>query len=383
MSTASLKQTLADIRDRLPPVSAERASELAGRGGLLIDIREADEIAQGTPVIAARYGRGFLEVQLDRNGIKSDRTILLMCASGTRSLLAADQLQRLGYQDVRSVEGGFDAWKQAGLAFETPTTLNTADRARYARQITLPEVGEAGQHKLASARVLIIGAGGLGSPASFYLAAAGVGHIGIVDHDIVDRSNLHRQIVHRDAAVGESKARSARDTLAALNPTIHIEPIETRVTPETAPNLVASYDLVIDGSDNFDARFSVNDACVTAGIPLVFGAVERFAGQVGVIPAGGRPCYRCLFPDAPSTDAAPSCSDAGVIGAVPGVVGTLQAVEAIKILVGDVETLAARLLTLDTRRQRWRTIALTADKQCRACSDTLGEQKAALADHAG
>lgn len=369
MSDRSLKQTLADLRERLPPVSAERSAEMTDDGALLVDIREADEIAQGTPVDAERYGRGFLEVQLDRNDIDTDRTILLMCASGTRSLLAADQIQRLGYNDVRSVDGGFDAWKQAGLAFETPATLDTADRARYARQITLPEIGEAGQAKLAAARVLIIGAGGLGSPAGFYLAAAGVGHIGIVDHDIVERSNLHRQIIHRDAAVGESKVRSARDTLAALNPSIHIEPIEQHLTPETTADLVKDYDLVVDGSDNFDARFAVNDACVAANVPLVFGAVERFAGQVGLFPAGGRPCYRCLFPEAPPAETAPSCADAGVLGAVPGVVGTLQAVEAIKHLTDATETLAGRILTFDIKRQRWRTMTVPADSQCRVCSE--------------
>ncbi|NNC23297.1 molybdopterin-synthase adenylyltransferase MoeB [Salinisphaera sp. USBA-960] len=362
-----LGKTLAELRERLPPVPARRAVELVNDGALLVDIREADEIAQGTPVEAARYGRGFLEMRLDQNDIASERTILLMCASGARSLLAADELRRLGYTDTYSVDGGFDAWKQAGLPFETPATLDTADRARYARQITLPEIGEGGQAKLAAARVLIIGAGGLGSPVGFYLAAAGVGHIGIVDHDILERSNLHRQIVHRDAAVGESKARSARDTLAALNPSIHIEPIEQRVTPETAPELVAGYDLVVDGSDNFDARFAINDACVAADIPLIFGAVERFDGQVGLFPAGGQPCYRCLFPEMPPAEAAPSCADAGVLGAVPGVVGTLQAVEALKHLAGEPDTLAGRILALDTKRQHWRTITLPAGSNCDTC----------------
>ena len=363
----SLKDELAALRERIPPVSAERAAELARDGALLVDIREADEIAQGTPVGAKPLGRGFLEMRLEQQVGDPNHTILLLCASGSRSLLAADQLTRLGYGDVRSVEGGFDAWKDAGLAFETPAMLDNADRARYARQLTLPEVGEAGQTKLRDARVLIIGAGGLGSPAAYYLAAAGVGHIGIVDHDVVDRSNLHRQILHRDASVGQPKVRSAMASLSALNPSIDIEPIETRVSADNAAELVAGYDLVVDGSDNFSAHYAINDACVAANIALVYGAVERFSGQVGVFPAGGQPCYRCLFASAPPAGAAPTCAEAGVLGVVPGLVGTLQALEAIKLIVGMADTLSARLLTLDARTQRWHSLQVPADPSCVAC----------------
>ena len=363
----SLKDQLAALRERIPPIDAERAAELAREGALLVDIREADEIAQGTPVGARPLGRGFLEMRLEQEIRDADQTVLLLCASGSRSLLAADQLSRLGYTDVRSVEGGFDAWKDAGLAFETPTMLDNADRARYARQLTLPEVGEAGQTKLRDARVLVIGAGGLGSPAAFYLAAAGVGHIGIVDHDVVDRSNLHRQILHRDASVGQPKVRSAMATLNALNPSVAIEPIEARVNEDNAADLVAGYDLVVDGSDNFNARYAVNDACVAAHIPLVYGAVERFAGQVGVFPAGGAPCYRCLFASAPPAGAAPTCAEAGVLGVVPGLVGTLQALEAIKLIVGMPDTLSARVLTLDAKTQRWRSLQIPDDPACAVC----------------
>ena len=363
----SLKDELAALRERIRPVSAERAGELARDGALLVDIREADEIAQGTPVGAKALGRGFLEMRLEQQVSDPNQTILLLCASGSRSLLAADQLSRLGYTDVRSVDGGFDAWKDAGLAFETPAMLDNADRARYARQLTLPEVGEAGQTKLRDARVLIIGAGGLGSPAAYYLAAAGVGHIGIVDHDVVDRSNLHRQILHRDASVGQPKVRSAMASLSALNPSIDIEPIETRVSADNAAELVAGYDVVVDGSDNFSARYAINDACVAARIPLVYGAVERFSGQVGVFPAGGQPCYRCLFASAPPAGAAPTCAEAGVLGVVPGIVGTLQALEAIKLIVGMADTLSARVLTLDAKTQRWRSLQIPADPHCATC----------------
>ncbi|MGB7757670.1 MAG: molybdopterin-synthase adenylyltransferase MoeB [Salinisphaera sp.] len=363
----SIRDRLAVLRESMPTVEPSAADRLRADGAWLVDIREADEIAQGTPVGARPLGRGFLEMRLESEGAAADDTILLMCASGSRSLLAADQLRQLGYNDVRSVAGGFDAWKDAGLAFETPVMLDAGDRARYARQLTLPEVGEAGQTRLRDACVLVIGAGGLGSPAALYLAAAGVGHLAIVDHDTVDRSNLHRQILHRDASVGQAKVRSAHATLAALNPSIEIVPIEARVSADNATDLVAGYDLVIDGSDNFSARYAINDACVAAGIGLVYGAVERFTGQVGVFPAGGQPCYRCLFAEAPPAGTAPTCAEAGVIGAVPGLVGTLQALEAIKLIVGMTDTLSGKLLSLDARTQRWRTLSLPGNPNCSVC----------------
>ncbi|RJS91192.1 molybdopterin-synthase adenylyltransferase MoeB [Salinisphaera sp. Q1T1-3] len=366
-----MKQRIADrlaqLRETLPPVSPTEAATRAEAGAWLIDIREADEISQGTPVGARPLGRGFLEMRLESEGATADEPILLLCASGARSLLAAEQLRAIGYTDVHSVAGGFDGWKDAGLAFETPVSLDAADRARYARQVTLPEIGAAGQARLREARVLIIGAGGLGSPAALYLAAAGVGRITVVDHDTVDRSNLHRQILHRDATVGQSKVRSAHATLVALNPAIEVVPVEARVSVDNAAELVSGQDLVIDGSDNFDVRYAVNDACVAADVALVYGAVERFAAQVGVFPAGGAPCYRCLFAEAPPAGAAPTCAEAGVIGAVPGIVGTLQALEAIKLLVGMSETLSARLLSIDLARQRWHTMQIPANPACVIC----------------
>ncbi len=364
----TIRERLAALRESIPPIYPAEADRLRADGAWLVDIREADEIAQGTPVGARPLGRGFLEMRLESEGAAADDTILLLCASGSRSLLAADQLRQLGYTDVRSVAGGFDAWKDAGLAFETPAMLDAGDRARYARQLTLPEVGEAGQSKLRDARVLVIGAGGLGSPAALYLAAAGVGRLSIVDHDTVDRSNLHRQILHRDASVGQAKVRSAHATLTALNPAIEVVPVEARVSADNAHDLIAGHDLVIDGSDNFTARYAVNDACVAANIGLVYGAVERFNGQVGVFPAGGRPCYRCLFAEPPPAGSAPTCAEAGVIGAVPGIVGTLQALEAIKLIVGMSDTLAGKLLSLDVRTQRWRTLSLPANPQCSICA---------------
>lgn len=368
MTEKSLQAQLAELRERLPPVDVQQAATLAAQGALLVDIREADEIAQGTPLDARALGRGFLEMRLEQEVRDRDQTVLLLCASGSRSLLAADALARLGYTDVHSVAGGFDAWKDAGLAFEMPAMLDTADRARYARQLTLPEVGEAGQTKLRDARVLIIGAGGLGSPVALYLAAAGVGDLAIVDHDVVDRSNLHRQILHREASVGQPKVRSAMATLTALNPAIRITPIEALVTPDNAEEIVNGYDLVVDGSDNFEVRYAVNDACVARGVTLVYGAVERFSGQVGVFSAGGRPCYRCLFREAPPAGTAPTCAEAGVLGAMPGIVGMLQALEAIKLIVGMADTLTARVLTLDTKTHRWCSLQVPADPQCPVCA---------------
>ena len=363
----SIAERLKQLRETYPPVAPATAQRLAEAGAWLVDIREADEIAQGTPVGAHPMGRGFLEMRLEQAGAAAEDTVLLLCASGSRSLLAADQLHQLGYHDVRSVAGGFDGWKDAGLAFETPAMLDADDRARYARQLTLPEIGEAGQTRLRDAKVLLIGAGGLGSPAAMYLAAAGVGRITIVDHDTVDRSNLHRQIIHREATIGQSKARSAMATLAALNPSVEVVPVESRVSEDNAADLVAGQDLVVDGSDNFTARYAINDACVAQRVALVYGAVERFSGQVAVFPAGGQPCYRCLFAEAPPAGSAPTCAEAGVIGAVPGLVGTLQALEAIKLLVGMSQTLTGRLLTLDVARQRWTTLQLSLNAACKVC----------------
>lgn len=364
----SIRQQLEALRRQIPSVTALEARDLQRQGAWLIDIREPDEIAQGSPATARRLGRGFLELRLDNAGVKSADTLLLMCASGSRSLLAADQLGRLGYQDVRSVAGGFDAWKAAGLDFEMPRTLNAEDRARYARQLSLPEIGVAGQAALRDARVLVIGAGGLGT-AALYLASAGVGQLTLVDHDTVDRSNLHRQILHRDASVGQAKVHSAHASLAALNPTIEITPVAARVGPENAAELVAGHDLVVDGSDNFQARYAINDACVAAGVGLVYGAIERFTAQVAVFPAGGQPCYRCLFAKAPPAGSAPSCAEAGVIGAIPGIVGSMQALEAIKMLVGMPDNLAGKLLSMDLRRQNWRTLAMHARPQCPTCGN--------------
>ena len=364
-------ERLQQLRAQIPEVNPEQARELIDQGAALIDVREPDEIAQGSPRDALRLGRGYLELQIESSVPEPDRPMLVMCSGGMRSLFAADGLRRMGYSDVRSVAGGFNRWKDEGLDFEIPRVLDADARARYARQISMPEVGDAGQARLADARVLLIGAGGLGSPAALYLAAAGVGTLGIVDHDTVDRSNLQRQILHTDARVGESKIESARQTIAALNPTVTVHGYAERLSSDNVERILDGYDVVVDGSDNFPTRYLVNDACVKLGLPNVHGAVFRFDGQASVFwPAGpdGGPCYRCLYPEPPPPDQAPSCADAGVMGVLPGLIGTLQAMETLKILLGRGRPLTGRLLCLDGLAAEFRELKLRRDPACPYCA---------------
>ena len=295
-----------------------------------------------------------------------------MCAGGVRSLFAAENLRQLGYEDVASVAGGFNRWKSDGLAVETPRVLNAAERERYGRHLLMPEVGEAGQARLGESKVLLIGAGGLGSPAAYYLAAAGVGRVGIVDHDVVERSNLQRQILHTDERVGTSKVESARRTLLGLNPTIEVVGIERRVTSANVEEIFAGWDVIVDGSDNFPTRYLVNDACVKLNVPNVHGSIYRFEGQVSVFwpgyPARRGPCYRCLYPAPPPPELAPSCAEAGVLGVLPGVVGTLEAIETIKLLLELGDPLVGRLLHYDALRQRFTELTLAADDDCGVCA---------------
>lgn len=302
-----------------------------------------------------------------------DRPVVVFCAGGTRSLFAAESLARLGYRQVSSMVGGFTRWKNEELPIEIPTTLDAGARERYSRHLLMPEVGEAGQVKLMRAKVLCIGAGGLGSPAAFYLAAAGVGTIGIVDHDVVDRSNLQRQILHTDARVGTSKVDSARQTLEELNPEVKIIGHETRLTSRDVEEILSGYEVVVDGSDNFPTRYLVNDACVKLGIPNVHGAVYRFEGQVTVFwPRYSRrrgPCYRCLYPEPPPAEFAPSCAEAGVFGVLPGVIGLLQATETVKLILELGDPLVGRLLYYDALRGSFNELALDPDPSCAYCSD--------------
>ncbi|WP_413626614.1 molybdopterin-synthase adenylyltransferase MoeB [Luteibacter sp. Lutesp34] len=359
---------LASIRAKVDEVAPLEALARQGRGALLVDVREDGERASGTPAAALGLSRGFLELRIEQSEPDRDREILLLCGSGQRSLLAAEALQRMGYRHVSSVAGGMGAWKAAGLPVSAGV-LDTDAAERYARQMLLPHVGEAGQAKLAAARVAVIGAGGLGAPALLYLAAAGVGHITLIDDDRVERSNLHRQVIHADARVGLGKAESARMTLAALNPRVRVFPVPDRLCAENVEALLRGHDIVIDGADNFATRYLLAAATRRLGMPMVYAAIERFTGQASVFDPrrDDSPCYRCLFPEPPSAADAPNCSEAGVLGVLPGLIGLVQATETLKLLLGIGEPLVGRLLTYDALGMRFRELTLRRDPHCPGC----------------
>ncbi len=364
---------LAELKQSVREVSPAEARALQEQGGVLIDVREPDEVAQGSPHGAERLVRGFLELRVEDAVPDKDRTLLVMCAGGVRSLFAAEGLQKLGYRDVRSVIGGFNRWKNEGLPVEVPRALSGQDRERYSRHLLMPEIGEKGQLRLLESRVLLVGAGGLGSPAAMYLAAAGVGELTIVDHDVIDRSNLQRQILHTDARVGTSKVASARATLEAFNPGVRIVTHDVRLDSSNVEELFTGQDVIVDGSDNFPTRYLVNDACVKLGIPNVHGAIYRFEGQVSVFWPGYAkrrgPCYRCLFPEPPPPELAPSCAEAGVLGVLPGVIGLLEAVETIKVLLDIGDPLVGRLVCYDALVARFTELQIERDPKCRYCAD--------------
>ena len=359
-----------DIRE-IGPAEALRRLQA---GALLVDVRADHERALGMASGALGVVRDRLEAAPGDFLPDADAEILLICQSGRRSQLAAQALHAQGYRNLASVAGGTSAWESARLPMSKPR-LEPDFEERYSRHLRLPEVGLEGQQRLAAARVLVIGAGGLGSPAAFYLAAAGVGQLRIADDDVVERSNLQRQILHTDASIGTAKVASAAATLSALNPRTRIEAIEERVTSANIERLFEGVDVVLDGADNFPVRYLLNDACVKLGKPLVYGAVHRFEGQVSVFDAGRArgtlPCYRCLFPEPPAAADAPNCSEAGVLGVLPGVVGMLQATEAIKLLLGIGTPLAGRLLHFDALAMRFRETRLAPDPECAVCTPGL------------
>jgi len=366
-------QRLAELRASIVEIEPKEALALQQQGAVLLDVRETDEVANGSPNDALRLSRGFLELKIEEQVPDAGRILLVMCAGGSRSLFAADSLKKLGYEDVRSVAGGFNRWKNNGLDFEVPRLLSAEGRDRYSRHLLLPEVGEAGQIKLLESKVLLIGAGGLGSPAAYYLAAAGVGTIGLVDHDVVDRSNLQRQIIHTDARVGTPKVASAKEALTALNPDVKVIGYETHLNRDNVDEIFAQYDLILDGTDNLPTRYLINDACVKHSIPNIHAAVYRFEGQITVFwpeyekRRGG--CYRCMFPVPPPADSAPSCSEIGVLGVLPGVMGLLQAVEAMKILLNVGDPLVGRMMYYDALAASFSEFKLKRKEDCQFCGD--------------
>lgn len=362
-------ELLKDARSQVAEVAPAELNREAPRP-FLVDVREKQETDAGMLPGARHVPRGFLELRIEETVPDHDADVVLYCAGGTRSLLAARTLQEMGYRRVRSLAGGFGAWKDAGLPVETPVKLTEAQRNRYSRHLLIPEVGEAGQARLLRAKVLLIGAGGLGSPAALYLAAAGVGRLGIIDDDVVEESNLQRQILHATDRVGMAKTESAARAIQGLNPDVVVDQHRLRLTRDNALDLFGRYDLVVDGSDNFGTRYLVNDACVLLQKPNVHGSIFRFDGQATTfVPGGGRPCYRCLFPEPPPPELAPSCQEAGVLGVLPGMIGLVQAVEAVKLLLGRGEPLVGRLLLYDALEQRFREVKYARDPQCPACGD--------------
>ena len=355
-------------------ISPQSARDRQLHGAVLVDVREAHERANGQAEGSLGIAKADLEADPFRHLPDRGAEIMLICQSGVRSMQSAKTLAEAGYTQLASVAGGTARWIAAQLPVVKPTL--DADRLdfneRYSRHLLLPEVGEAGQLKLQAARVLVLGAGGLGSPSAFYLAAAGIGHLRIADDDVVDRSNLQRQILHTDARIGEAKVASAQATLSALNPRTRIEAVAERVTSANVERLLEGVDLVVDGADNFPVRYLLNDACLKLGKPLVYGAVQRFEGQVSVFDAGRHrgqlPCYRCLFPEPPPPEFAPNCSEAGVLGVLPGVIGLLQATEAIKLLLGIGDSLAGRLLQFDALAMRFQEMRLRPDPDCPVCA---------------
>jgi len=362
-------ELIAQAKREIAEIDPAGLVALLGSDVVVVDVREGDEFSQGAILGSRHIPRGLLESNITMQVPDPSTRLVLYCAAGARSALAAKTLMDMGYRDVRSLAGGFGRWKNEGRPWVEPVTLTADQKARYSRHTLLPEVGEEGQAKLLDSKVLMIGAGGLGSPAAMYLAAAGVGTLGIVDFDVVDASNLQRQILHNMDRLGEAKVESARQTLQALNPDVKIEPYRERLSADNVIDIMSGYDIVVDGGDNFPTRYLINDASLHLKIPVVHGAIFRFEGQASVFHPYEGPCYRCLFPQPPPPELAPSCAEAGVLGVLPGIIGSIEAMEAIKILLGIGESLTGILLTYDALTQDFRKLKVRRNPQCPACAD--------------
>ncbi|MFL5944182.1 MAG: molybdopterin-synthase adenylyltransferase MoeB [Gaiellaceae bacterium] len=365
------RELLQQVRAEISEVDAARARELIDSGEqVVVDVREQHEWDEGHIPGAIHVPRGNLESRIERAVPEHDRQVLLYCSQGNRSVFAAKTLEELGYEDVTSLAGGFTDWKRNGYPVQLDAGLDAPRRARYSRHLLIPEVGEEGQLKLLDSKVLLVGAGGLGSPASLYLAAAGVGRIGIVDADVVDESNLQRQIVHSTERLGEAKVDSAKRTIEALNPDVEVVTYQERLTSENVERILADgWDVIVDGADNFPTHYLVNDASIWHGVPVVHGSIYRFEGQVTVFKPGDGPCYRCLFPVPPPPELAPSCAEGGVLGVLPGVIGSLQANEALKLALGIGDTLVGRLLLFDALSGEFNEVKLRRDPDCPVCGE--------------
>jgi molybdopterin/thiamine biosynthesis adenylyltransferase/rhodanese-related sulfurtransferase len=365
------KQLMEEARQAIPEVTIDEVKNRVERGEkwALLDVREREEYREGHLDGALSLPRGFLEMRVEEAVPDKSAPVIAYCAGGVRSLIAARTLKEMGYENVVSMSGGYTAWKNAGYKWVADRQFTPEQITRYARHFTLPEVGEKGQAKLLEGKVLCVGAGGLGSPVAFYLAAAGVGTIGIIDNDVVDMSNLQRQILHTNDRIGMPKVESAQKTLNALNPDVKIVQFNERLSSENVMRVIKDFDIIVNGCDNFPTRYLINDACVMAKKPLVDGSIFQFEGQATVFYPGRGPCYRCLFPEPPPPGAAPSCAEAGVLGVLPGLVGCMQALETMKLILGAGRPLIGRMMHFDTLSSEVRVLKLRRDPNCLVCSD--------------
>jgi len=374
VSVPTFREMLAEAKAAVREVEpAEAETEMETEGSVVLDVREPDEYEQGALPGALHIPRGTLETSVEGRIPGKSSHVLVYCAGGTRSAFAAKTMQELGYTDVASVIGGFNRWKDEGRPWAAPRSLTPEQRNRYQRHLLLPEVGEAGQLKLLDAKVLLLGAGGLGSPAALYLAAAGVGTLGIIDMDVVDASNLQRQLLHNTDRIGDRKVDSAKKTLTLLNPDVDVVTYDVRLGADNVLDIIDGYDAIVDGTDNFPTRYLVNDASLVKRIPVVHGSIFRFEGQATVFNPFVGPCYRCMIPEPPPAEMAPSCAEAGVLGVLPGIIGSIQAMEAIKIILGIGDTLQGRLLAYDALEESFRTFKVSRDPECPACGPNAGE----------
>jgi len=358
---ASFRELLSAAKAQIREVDTAEGQRLVDDGAALLDVREPDEYDQGAVPESIHIPRGMLESAVENRLTDRSAPVVVMCAGGARSAFAARTLAEMGYTDVVSMDGGFNRWKDEGRPWSVPATLDAGQRAVYARHLLLPEVGEPGQLKLLDARVLCLGAGGLGSPAALYLAAAGIGTLGIVDMDVVDASNLQRQVLHNRDRIGDRKVDSAKKTLTALNADVNVVTHDVRLDASNIVDIISGYDVIVDGTDNFPVRYMLNDASVQLGIPVVHGSIFRFEGQATVFDPKNGPTYRDLLPEAPPAELAPSCAEAGVLGVLPGIIGSIQALEAIKLVLGVGDTLVGRLLTFDALEMEFREYKLNVD----------------------
>lgn len=377
---ANYRDLLKQVKDEVKRTTVDEVRARLDRGERLqlLDVREDDETQDGILPGAKTLSRAHFESRVEDLLPDKDAEVLIYCASGQRSAFAARTLGELGYTNVFSIDGGFNRWKDLGFRFDVPKALSSDQRHRYSRHILLPEVGQEGQLKLLDAKVLLIGAGGLGSPAALYLAAAGVGTIGIVDSDIVEESNLQRQVIHDSDTLGVLKAESAKERILRLNKDVTVITHPVRLDTTNVHDLIRNYDIVLDGSDNFDTRYALNDAAVALRIPVVHGSIFRFEGMVSTFVPYEGPCYRCLYPEAPPPELAPSCSEAGVLGVLPGIVGCLQANEVLKLIVGYGHPLTGRLLTFDAHTTSFGEVKARRDPSCPVCGEEAGRASKTL-----